>query len=69
MPNARQGQLIGLADKMSQKSIEAQAEKLGIDLSTVTKGEDLNRSNFVSDEAFNDARKVCPWAVQTISGS
>ena len=47
--------LIGFADKMSQKSIEAQAEKLGIDLSTVVKGEDLNRTNFVSDEAFNDA--------------
>lgn len=47
--------LISFADKMSQKSIEAQAEKLGIDLSTVVKGEDLNRTNFVSDEAFNDA--------------
>ena len=47
--------LVGLADKMSQKSIESRAEELGIDLSTVTKGEDLNRSNFVSDDAFNNA--------------
>lgn len=47
--------LAGLADKMSQKSIESRAEELGINLSTVTKGEDLNRSNFVSDDAFNNA--------------
>jgi hypothetical protein len=46
---------LGIADKMSQKSIESRAEELGIDLSTVTKGEDLNRSNFVSDDAFNSA--------------
>ena len=47
--------LIGLADKMSTKSMESRAKELGIDLSTVTKGEDLTRENFVSDDAFNSA--------------
>lgn len=47
--------LLGLGIRGYENSLESRAEALGIDLSTVTRGEDLNRSNFTSDDAFNSA--------------